>query len=165
MTYIAAKLSRKIGMVLAVLAGIGTVEAATFTVPGNFATIQDAIDAVPSGSVIEVAPGIYTEYLTALDLNKAIYIRATGGSGVTTISGGGTDKLLYIANSINGNSEVNLVFDGFTFANGREFDVAVSPVTIADAKPLFKNCEFRNNRAAEKVVPCSCSVPWRIRCF
>ncbi|MGA0369518.1 MAG: hypothetical protein ACO3N7_08720, partial [Kiritimatiellia bacterium] len=42
--------------------------AATLTVPGNFPTLQAAINGAPDGSEIVVAPGTYTEYLTALDL-------------------------------------------------------------------------------------------------
>ncbi|MGA0334126.1 MAG: carbohydrate-binding protein [Kiritimatiellia bacterium] len=112
--------------------------------------MQAAINGAPDGSEIVVAPGTYTEYLTALDLNKNLYFRASGGPDVTIISGAGTNKLLYIANGVNGDSEKNLVFDGFTFANGREFGTAVSPVTLADCKPLFLSCIFENNRAARQ---------------
>lgn len=41
----------------------------------------------------------------------------------------------------------NLVFDGFTFANGRDLLPSSSAITIADASPQFLNCIFKNNSA------------------
>jgi len=124
--------------------------AAIHTVPGSFATIQQAVSQAPSGSVIEVAPGTYVEFIKALDLNKHLYFRATGGPGTTMISGANSTDLLYVANGVNGDSQKNLVFDGFTFAHGNDTSLATSPITIADAKTVFLNCIIRNNQAALK---------------
>ncbi len=145
-------MNRTILLILQITAVLLTssVNAAVYTVPGDYPTIQGAIDGAPSGSSIEVAPGTYTEYITVLDLNKDLYLRATEGAAVTVIDGGGSQKLLYVANGPNGDSNQNVVFDGFTFANGRETGVSQSPITIANAKTVFLNCIMENNRAAEK---------------
>ncbi len=126
------------------------VSAAVLTIPGDYATIQSAIDNAPDGSTIEVSAGTYNEYITALDVSKDLYFMANSGATNTFISGGGIQKLLYVANGVNGDSEKNIVFDGFTFRDGYEAGSAQSPITISDAKTVFLNCVFENNRAAEK---------------
>ena len=62
----------------------------TLQVPGQYATIQDAINASVSGDTILVAPGTYTQ---SLNFNgKLIDVQSRGGSSVTTLSipSGGT---------------------------------------------------------------------------
>lgn len=125
-------------------------QAQTLTVPGTFSTLQQAIDTAPDGSVIEVSPGTYFESLEALDLNKDLYFRGTGGAASTIISGAGSSGLLLIANSVNGSADKNLIFDGFTFRDGFEGGQNLSPVTLSDTKPAFLNCIFENNRSVAK---------------
>ncbi len=62
-------------------------QAGVIHVPGDYLTIQKAIDAAPAGSVILVAPGTYTGPLnTNLDFGgKALELRSTGGPEVTII--------------------------------------------------------------------------------
>ena len=132
------------------ICSIMTAYAAVYNVPSNYSTLQQAINNAPDGSAIEVSPGTYTETLEALNLKKNLYFRSTGGSSVTIISGAGTQNLLLIGNDGSGDSEKNLVFDGFTFNNGREVGASTSPITIVDAKPVFMNCIMSNNRASNK---------------
>ncbi len=57
----------------------------TYAVPGDYATIQAAIDAAVDGDTIQVAPGTYRE---AINLGvKGITLESTGGASVTTIHG------------------------------------------------------------------------------
>jgi hypothetical protein len=129
---------------------VSSVNAAVYTVPGDYSTIQSAIDGAPSGSTIEVAPGTYTEYIQALDMNKNIYLKGTGGASSTFISGNDNSSLLRLENAGGGSENLNLVWEGFTFERGRESATAASPVTVVNSRPSFINCVFRNNRCFDR---------------
>jgi predicted outer membrane repeat protein len=128
---------------------------AALQVPGDFPSIQAAINGAPDNSVIEVAPGTYYEALNVVSLRKRLYIRATSKASPTIIDGENVRPLLYIFNFMNGDPayigdpDKNLVFDGFTFYRGRG-EANTSPVTIADARPAFLNCVFSANSSAYK---------------
>lgn len=70
-----------------------------------FATIQDAIDAAPSNSVIYVAPGTYNEHLEITE--DSITIKSIGGAEVTFIE-------LVITGATGIDLEDNTTIDGFT---------------------------------------------------
>lgn len=94
------------------------VEAATYSVPGDFATIQAAVVAASTGDVIEVGPGTYVENIDFL--SKSIALRSTMGPGVTTIDGSGltagADRgSTVILNEGSGNDPV---LEGFTITGG-----------------------------------------------
>jgi hypothetical protein len=125
-------------------------EATTFTVPGNFSSIAAAVLGAPDGATILVSDGTYGA-ITAANLNKRLYIRSVNGPAQAVITGNGGSRLLRIENAIpGGDPERNVVFDGFTFRDGRGIDGIASPVTIAEAKPVFINCIFENNSATDK---------------
>jgi len=118
-------------------------------VPGNYSTIANAVLAAPDGATILVSNGTYG-YVNVPNLNKRLYIKSVNGPSQAVISGGGGSRLLRIENAIpGGDPEKNLVFDGFTFRDGRGSN-GNSPVNIADAKPVFINCVFENNSATDK---------------
>jgi hypothetical protein len=123
--------------------------AAVYTVPGNYPTIQAAINSAPDGSTILVSSGTYTEDLRCLNLKKNLYIRSQNGPDFTILDGGQTRILLYVLNNADGDPFKNVTFDGFTFSRGKG-ETDTSPVTIADARPQFLNCKFINNRAPVK---------------
>lgn len=79
-----------------------TCEAKTLTVPGNYGTIQAAIDAASSGDSILVGPGLYQENLDTE--SKRLDLVSTAGAAATIIDGGhrGTVLRLYPAGSISG---------------------------------------------------------------
>ncbi len=135
-----------LGWVAGLLVGVAT--AATYSVPGDYATISSAVASAPDGSTILVAPGTYNEYISALDIGRSLYLKSTGGAGVTFISGGGANRLLRIDNAST-SPEKSLTFDGFTFANGRGGG-NLSPVSITRARPAFLNCVFQDNSSPEK---------------
>src|SRR5437016_4889273 len=72
--------------------------AALVHVPGDQATLQDAIAAVSDGGVIEMAAGTYTAPaggFTVLDFSKGFTIRAAAGAAVTLSGGNSTDIIRF----------------------------------------------------------------------
>ncbi|HHN81818.1 MAG TPA: hypothetical protein ENN11_04275 [Methanomicrobia archaeon] len=65
-----------------------SVAADTVTVPGDYATIQNAIDNVSEGDVITVAPGTYTVNLVIDNPGVSFTLRGAG-AGITFLDGGG----------------------------------------------------------------------------
>ena len=99
---------------LALTVGFGEVGVAdTIHVPGDFTTIQAAIDAAVSGAdEVVVAPGTYIE---AIDfVGKAITVRSSGGPDVTTIDGNGAP---HVVQCITGEG-LDTILDGFTITGG-----------------------------------------------
>jgi|GEM_PF-3470879 len=99
------------------LLGLGEV----LHVPGDYATIQDAIDAVANGGTVLVAPGTYLEYI---DFDgKDIRVRSDGDGdpmtydpvpATTIIDGGGAMSVVSFA----GGEGSGAVIEGFTITNG-----------------------------------------------
>jgi hypothetical protein len=95
--------------------------AATLEVPGQFSTIQAAIDAASDGDVIHVAPGVYTENLDIQDVSVTLnsnFIRTGDPDDIanTIIDGGGGDfGISVVADVVVADVEVTI--DGFTIRN------------------------------------------------
>ena len=125
----------------------GAAEAAT--VPGDYPTIQAAINAVlngslPDGTTIDVQPGTYAEALIVASTSRSLTIRGTAGAGATII-----DAIGKGAAAINVFRATGTVrFIGLTFRRG-----AVSGTTsgggfvIQESSPAFSNCVFESNSA------------------
>ncbi|MEM9065834.1 MAG: hypothetical protein AAGB51_10140 [Planctomycetota bacterium] len=92
--------------------------AAVISVPGDFPTIQEAIDAASSGDEIVVAPGVYTE-LVDLSSSSGVTLRSSGGAAVTTIE---APAVANPADPAQGDSTVRLrsgaTIEGFTITGG-----------------------------------------------
>ncbi len=70
----------------------GNVRASTMTVPGDYATIQGAIDAARDGDEILVAPGIYNE---RIEIRTGVVLRGPGLDATTAlITGNGTGTVI-----------------------------------------------------------------------
>lgn len=113
-------------------------------VPGQFATIQDAIDFVSDGQVIEVAPGTYNE---AINFGgKSITVRSSDGAGATTIDATGKNQPAVRVPS-GSNSSTRL--EGFTITGGvHTTGLAWGGGLSADGGDItVEDCVFTGNTA------------------
>jgi hypothetical protein len=89
------------------------VKAAIHTVPGNFATIQDALNACAPFDTVVVQPGAYFENLTWPSVNG---IKLFGSSSANTVvNGGGSNRCLNISASV---IDTLTIVKGLTFLGG-----------------------------------------------
>ena len=105
-------------------------------VPGQYKTIQAAIDAAQRYDTVLVDPGTYVENLV---IKKDIWLKSSGGPYLTTIDGGGKDSVVWIEQHKGG-------IDGFTITNGNAaswFGGGIHTV-FAD---IIRNCIITGNRA------------------
>lgn len=125
--------------------------ATAVTVPGNFPTIQAAINAVvagnqPDGTVIDVQPGTYAEALVVVDTARSLTVRATAGPGSTVINATGRGVSAIIVLRATG----NVRFEGFTVTGGRGGPGSDTGggLTVQDAAPTFTNMVFDGNTSS-----------------
>ena len=104
---------------VAILVLAGTTLAATITVPGDYATIQEAVNAASNGDVIEIAAGIYYPTATINTLGKAVTLRGVPGNGKdgapTTVIDGQDSIQVLICESDEG---ADTVFENLVIQNG-----------------------------------------------
>ena len=98
--------------VFIILPAAGT--AAIINVPGDYPTIQQAIDAAAGGDTVLVAPGTYIENIRFK--GKAIIVKSSDGPHVTTIDGNHTKGLSVV--SFIDEEGFGSVLEGFTITNG-----------------------------------------------
>lgn len=120
----------------------GTVaEAASYYVPDDFTTIQEAINATSSLDEIVVRPGTYTENINFN--GKAITIRSEIGAEVTIIDGGGIDSVVTFDSGEGADSQLT----GFTITNGNTTDGGGIYSYIAS--PTITDCIISGNTASQ----------------
>lgn len=117
-------------------------------VPGDFATIQGAIDNVANGDVITVGPGTYFE---AVDfVGKRITLRSSDGPETTIIDATGFDAPAVTFASTE--DEFTRMF-GFTITGGSGRLVGSARkgggIYIVDTTPVIERCIIRGNSADE----------------
>ncbi|MFC2122570.1 right-handed parallel beta-helix repeat-containing protein [Bacteroidota bacterium] len=117
-----------------------TALAASINVPGDYATIQEAINAAAPGDTINVAAGTYQENLTWY--SKHLVIQGAGAD-VTTIDGGGSNRVI----STNGLS-TSAKLEGFTITNGGGYDGGA--MYNNHSSPTITNCIFSNNTVSSR---------------
>jgi len=105
-------------------------------VPGDYASIQSAIDDVPDGSTIEVAAGTWAE-LVNLDGRSLVLL---GEDPETTIiHGGGNGLVVNLDNQGSGT-----LIEGFTITGG---DTNLGGGCFVRGTPTIRNCRITHNRA------------------
>ena len=130
-------------IVLAVLCCSAT-EAAT--VPGDFATIQAAINAVvngplPNGTVIDIQPGTYAEALLIGATSRSLTLRAAGGAGTAVVDATGKNTSVLQVLSATGNIRI----EGLKLRNGKGDFAHGGGFTFQSASPTVVNCTVENN--------------------
>ena len=84
----------------------------TVNVPGDYPTIQEAIDGAVNGDLVQVSPGIYFENIDFK--GKFISVMSSKGAGVTVIDGGRAGSVATFMSGETGDSRL----EGFTLTNG-----------------------------------------------
>lgn len=106
---------------------------------GECMTIQEAIDTVEAGSVIEIADGTYQENLV-ID-NKILTIQSQSGDPEDVIiDANSADRGIYVSN-MEGSGTVKL--NGLTVENG--YSTAGAGMYVYNGAVLVENCIFENN--------------------
>ncbi len=131
-------------------AGAGSTRADTLTVPGEYPTIQDAIDAAMNGDIVLVSSGTYGESIDFL--GKMITVESVSGASTTVINANGTGQPAVRFDTFEG---ANSVLRGFRITNGTGVTITVgleSPtvgagIFIDDASPTIDACIVQGNSA------------------
>lgn len=116
---------------------------AAVTVPGDFPTIQAAIDAVPNGTTIDVQPGVYAEALVISSTSKSFTLRGVGGAAATVIDAAGKNAAALTVYFATG----QVIIRGLTFRNGAPPVAAGGGFVIQQSAPSFVDCVFEANAA------------------
>ena len=147
-------LLRTVPRVLAVLVFVVhacPARAGVLNVPGEYATIQQAIDAADDGDLIVVAPGTYSGPGN-VELNSL-------GRDLTIRSQDGPDSCILDAQHLGRHfvfetgETSDFLIDGFTMRNGSAWEsesaVGEGGAVLCDngSSPLFRNCRFVRNEA------------------
>lgn len=116
------------------------------TVPDDYPTIQQAINALPPGSTITVLPGVYFENIDFL--GKVLTVQSELGPSVTLIDGCQAGSVVTFDTGEGSNS----VLDGFTIMNGSGTDISPpngwfcgGGIYCSHASPTIKNNVIRDN--------------------
>jgi hypothetical protein len=107
----------------------------TLKVPGQFATIQAAIDAAANGDTVLVGPGLYPEQISFE--GKSITVESSGGPGKSTIQGSTGAVVTFDTGESAGS-----ILDGFTITGG-----SAGGISIQDASPIVEANIITSNTA------------------
>jgi len=113
------------------------VHSATLNVPGDYATIQAAIDAAYTGDVVLVGPGDYPEHIVFG--SQSITLSSTAGSDLTFITSVNSNQ--HVVEFPAGQSNSSLI-EGFTL---RDADNANAMVIGDGNSPTIRFCHMTNN--------------------
>jgi parallel beta-helix repeat protein len=119
------------------------VQAATINVPADQPTIQAAINVANAGDVVLVAPGTYTENINFM--GKAITVKSSGGTKVTTIDGGHLNSVV----TFNHSETLKSLLHGFTIQNGAG-NLDGGGIFITSASPTITGNLVKNNTACNE---------------
>jgi parallel beta-helix repeat protein len=124
--------------------------AADIHVPGDYPTIQQAIDAAVNGDTVLVDPGTYVENIDYI--GKAITVAATGAPEQTVIDGGqpADTEQGSVVIFTNGEGQ-DAILEGFSLTNGTgmvfTFQSYGGAVYCEGSSPTLRNNIIKNNTA------------------
>jgi len=119
--------------------------AATLTVPGQFTTIQSAINAAVDNDVINVSPGTYAESIDFL--GKRIRVQSTNGPELTIIDATGQNHS--VVRFVSGENNQSIL-RGFKLTGGTGKPGAQrlgGGILIENSSPHIENCIIIQNTA------------------
>lgn len=124
------------------LAIVTTADADKINVPGDFNTIQEAIDVAQNGDEVVVAPGTYFETINFL--GKAIWLHSSDGLEVTTIDAQQAGTVV----TCNSGEGPETVLEGFTITGGNAIPGG-GMSNMFSSSPTVNDCKFISNTAVE----------------
>jgi hypothetical protein len=130
---------KQIGAVIVFLLVAGVAGAATLHVPGDYPTIQAAVDSACVGDTVLVASDTYTGEGNA-DIHfwgKDISLVSSSGPGSTVIDCQSETRAFTLADGVSRDA----VIDGFTILNGFA-DYGGGGARLSGASPEIRNCVF-----------------------
>ena len=128
--------------ILSIFISSSVVFAATIFVPGDYATIQGAINASSTGDTVSVAEGTYYENILFPGDKTNIALISENGPESTVIDGGNNGSVVTFA------ANINATLDGFTITNGSTLQNGGGVLIGADSSPTITNCIITNNEAS-----------------
>jgi hypothetical protein len=114
----------------------------TILVPGNYPTIQSAINAANNGDTVLVSPGTYVENISFN--GKAITVTSSNGPATTIIDGNHNGTVV----TFNHSETAASVLSGFTIRNGYQNGGFGAGITITAASPTISSNVITSNHAA-----------------
>jgi hypothetical protein len=117
--------------------------------PGDYTTIQDAIDDAAIGDEVLVADGTYMGNRNVkLFVDRKVTIRSQNGPNYSTIDCEGNGRAI----TFSGAATEGAVLRGFTIKGGNLVDRGGGILCQSGAKPTIDNCIITGNTAIVKVV-------------
>lgn len=109
-------------------------------VPGDYATIQSALNAAAAGDSIFVAPGVYMEKIIWPDVN-GIQLISRGDTSNTLIDGSYQGPVLYMPSS--SHNDMSTLIKGFAFIHGGNVPDG-GGIFLGNSSPRIENCLIRD---------------------
>ena len=123
---------------VSMLAGAGSVLAASIQVPAEYATVQEAINAAAPGDEVVLAPGVYTDSFSFKE--DHVLVRSADGPATTIVDGSAHMDYASVLFPSYSSGEVR----GLTIRNHEHSFTGA--VTIKKATALVVDCVFEDNR-------------------
>src|SRR6266478_5260085 len=114
----------------------------TILVPGNYPTIQSAINAANNGDTVLVSAGTYVENINFI--GKAITVTSSDGPATTIIDGNHNGTVV----TFNHSETAASVLSGFTVRNGFQSGGFGGGICVSSAPPPISSNRITGNHAA-----------------
>jgi predicted outer membrane repeat protein len=127
--------------ILSIFISSSVVFAATIFVPGDYDTIQDAINASSTGDTVSVADGTYNGNILFPGNKTNITLISENGPESTVIYGDHNGSVVTFA------AGINSTLDGFTITNGSTSENGGGVLIGSSSSPTIANCIITDNEA------------------